>query len=402
MLNDLSLRSPRRLSAAPVIVILSLSVFAGHSSGGSLTPPAGPVVATMKTLDLVEPRIPVSPTTTPGNAGALFVINQPGSYYLTGSITGVAGKSGIVITGGVSLDLNGFSMIGAPGSLDAVTTSGNFFISNSSVRNGTILNWGGQGVGALIDNGVVEDLRIHSCAAGGINAAGAYHTRISRCSVLSCGTEPTYPFGISSGFASIIEECSVRQTNGDGIVASTGASIRNCTSTSNTQDGFEINNQCTVRDCTATSNTGNGFDVSSASTVENCIAASNAHGIFAANSNTLRNNNLTSNTTAGLRCGNDCVVIGNTLDSNGPLGMLVESADSRIEDNNVTDGTTGIKVTSGGNFIARNTVSGATTAWDVVAGNVCLVVQGVSGAAILGSAGGVAPGSTDPNANFTY
>ncbi len=62
-----------------------------------------------------------------------------------------------------------------------------------------------------------------------------------------------------------------------------------------------------------------------------------------------------------------------------------------------------IKDLGANNIIVRNTCSGNTTNnWDVVAGNVCLVVQGVTGAAILGNTGGVAPGSTDPNANFSY
>ena len=55
-----------------------------------------------------------------------------------------------------------------------------------------------------------------------------------------------------------------------------------------------------------------------------------------------------------------------------------------------------------GNFIARNTCSGNTTNWDVVAANACLVVSTPANAAILGDNGGVSPGSTDPNANFTY
>jgi hypothetical protein len=39
----------------------------------------------------------------------------------------------------------------------------------------------------------------------------------------------------------------------------------------------------------------------------------------------------------------------------------------------------------------------------VAIGNVCLVVQAsTNSVAISGNAGGTAPGSTDPNANFTF
>jgi hypothetical protein len=59
-------------------------------------------------------------------------------------------------------------------------------------------------------------------------------------------------------------------------------------------------------------------------------------------------------------------------------------------------------VDSGGNFIARNTCRNNPLNWDVVAGNIILVVVGVNAPAVNGIAGGAAPGSTDPNANFTY
>ncbi len=63
----------------------------------------------------------------------------------------------------------------------------------------------------------------------------------------------------------------------------------------------------------------------------------------------------------------------------------------------------GIQVLVPGNIIVRNTCSGNTTAnWTIAMNNNCLVVEGVNAGAINGNFGGADPGSTDPNANFTY
>ncbi|HRJ49802.1 MAG TPA: hypothetical protein PKU91_04680, partial [Phycisphaerales bacterium] len=82
-------------------------------SAGPLDPPAGPVAGTYKTLTEVEPRIAINAVNTPGGANSLFRITQPGSYYLTGNITGVIGKHGIEIAAsGVTIDLMGFDLQG--------------------------------------------------------------------------------------------------------------------------------------------------------------------------------------------------------------------------------------------------------------------------------------------------
>ena len=106
-------RMSRRATVAAAAVI-GLGFFA---IAGDLTPPAGPVAPTMKTLDEVEPRTAINLTNTPGDADSVYRITASGSYYLTGNITDQADKSGIEIaTSGVSIDLNGFALIGVPGS----------------------------------------------------------------------------------------------------------------------------------------------------------------------------------------------------------------------------------------------------------------------------------------------
>src|SRR5262249_51241586 len=85
---------------------------------GTLTPPGAPA-STKKPLHQLQPRTPVYATHTPGDTDILFKITQPGSYYLTGNVTGVNAKHCVEIaSSGVTLDLNGFDLVGVPGSLD--------------------------------------------------------------------------------------------------------------------------------------------------------------------------------------------------------------------------------------------------------------------------------------------
>src|SRR5690242_20378891 len=92
-------------------------VWAAALVAGPLNPPAGPVASTYKTLNEIEPRTPIGPATTPGDADSVYTITQPGSYFLTGDVAGQAGKHGIEIEAShVSIEFNGFRLLGVPGS----------------------------------------------------------------------------------------------------------------------------------------------------------------------------------------------------------------------------------------------------------------------------------------------
>src|SRR2546423_12078919 len=101
-------------------LISALSLFSVSAfSQGNLTPP-GPPGPTMKKLDEVEPRTNLQATPAPAgvdttNPNYHFVINQPGSYYLSANL-GVTKTNGIQINADVvTLDLNGFQIARASG-----------------------------------------------------------------------------------------------------------------------------------------------------------------------------------------------------------------------------------------------------------------------------------------------
>jgi hypothetical protein len=121
-----------------------LAASAGMLVAGPLTPPAGPVASTYKTLTEVEPRIAVGPATTPGDTANVYRITQPGSYYLAGNLAVSTGKVGIRIeSDGVTLDLNGFSIAGVAGSTVGVACGAHDRIE---VRNGMIRGIDGVGL----------------------------------------------------------------------------------------------------------------------------------------------------------------------------------------------------------------------------------------------------------------
>jgi len=331
--------NPRRAMLAGLGGLAAGAFLASTANAGPLTPPPGPIAPTPGP----EPRIPINSTNTPGNVSPnLFRITAPGSYYLTGNIVGQAGRNGISIeSSGVTLDLMGFNMQGVPGSLDGIrtTTVGFAALWRIVIRNGSVSDWGANGIKTSFRGGSIEAMHVSNNGAWGIHDEFGNSVRISGCTALNNGFEVANGGGIRTRGYSLIHACHAQSNTGTGIQAEDSSTIMDCISYSNSGDGIFADRQCMA----------------------------------------IRNN---------------CII-------NGRAGIQLTTL-SRAEDNMCAFNVVGIRAVSDRNFIARNTCATNSTNWIIAAGNRCLVVNSASAPAINGDAGGQSPGSTNPNANYTY
>lgn len=269
-------------------------VCAAHVDAGDLTPPPGPVGPTGKTLTQVEPRVELSQANTPGNSTAVFVIDEPGSYYLSSNVTAPAGANGIIVfVRDVTIDLNGFTFSAAPGQVakggtgpHGIVFSG--FPRNIEVRNGSFVGWPGSGILASTDGGRYIDLRFENCNAFGIDAAEGFTNTIERCLAFECGDpaeRETGGFRVNRG---VIRDSIARNCVNGFVTRAIGNVIENCFAVgsigtaSGTGDGFRIGGFTSLRDCVASANAGDGFEVADqiSATFEGCDARENLRNGF--------------------------------------------------------------------------------------------------------------------------
>ena len=294
-----------------------LSAILGFNSlalAGDINPPPGPIGPTMKTLTEVEPRVPVQ--SLPGSATAIHVISEPGSYYLTGNITGVTGKNGIEIAAdNISIDLNGFSLLGSAGVVSAIAVLEPHH--SLTVKNGSIA-WQGVAIGGGAtdpDSSLITDLIVQSPNGGGVNVGK--NSTVARCSIIAFGG------GLVVGEGSIVQDCTITAIGSVGINAGQNVRILDCLINKCGNDGIRAGSKCFIRGCTVNNNRRAGIRVS----------------------------------------GDKAVVIGNTCNDNGQglvgHGIFVDgNFGSRVEGNYCAGNDIGIQTTGASEVVIRNLASG--------------------------------------------
>lgn len=338
-------------------LLLLIGMTAALFAQGSLTPPGAPAPM-MKTLQQVEPRIPIS--------GPGFVITNAGSYYVTTNIISTSGNGISIQTNNVTVDLNGF-MLQGPGFSAGVAVSG--ARTNIVVRNGTIRGWG-----------------------AGVSAASAEGSRFEGLHISYNGGT-----GLRVGNFCTIYACHAYTNGGLGLQASTGLHIADCVAAFNGQRGIEGFDTANVRNCTARGNGGDGIAVNSGSLVMDCVTEFNGGNGITIDRGMVRNCAVRGNVLNGIDAFLNCQIIGNHCfqNGNGGDGAGINSGlgGHRIEGNDVAGNDRGIDCNpSTGNLIIRNSAQGNALDYDVVAGNT--IGPTVTSANIAAS--------TNPHANYSY
>jgi hypothetical protein len=160
-------------------------------------------------------------------AGFPVTLTAKGSYILTSNLdVSGADTDAITVQGdSVTLDLRGFEIVGADeGSATGIAIDGDQVV----VRDGTVRDFGGNGVRGLGRSARLEDIRTVSHGASGIElGAGA---QVRRCIAESNGAHGIVVGNIGAGAvdsASSVEDSEMRGNQANGLILFNGDARRN-------------------------------------------------------------------------------------------------------------------------------------------------------------------------------
>ncbi|AQQ09300.1 hypothetical protein L21SP3_01103 [Sedimentisphaera cyanobacteriorum] len=289
------------LACIPIAFVLMV-LYPAVLSAGELEPSSPPSSGTMKTLDEVEPRIPISGSDEPVST---FQIDGSGSYYLTGnrvcSGTGIYLGSGV---GNVTIDLCGYTLSAEDGS----TGTGILMqsCSNVAVLNGTITGFSLRGIAEFNRTGTGKGHKISG--------------------VTISGTGPGYPtFDALSltGSEHLVENCIIRDNSNDGILIMGGGTVRNNTVVNNADKGIVAYNRNIVTGNRCCLNGDSGIVSYGASIIKDNVSCSNdEYGIHTnADGCRIEGNVVSSNQVYGIYASDNCCIKGNTANENGTGGI---------------------------------------------------------------------------------
>jgi hypothetical protein len=381
---------------------------------GQLLPPGGAPGPTMKTLDQVQPRIPIDADHTPGDASNTFIIKRPGSYYLTKNVFTASGDGIRVEASGVTIDLSGFQISGPGGSSAGIVLANNdpIFADNCTIKNGHITGFG-TGLIGTSKGGTVANLTVSGCKSDGIalidsnwqltdcvshdnggsgfniynvlssassatlvrcsafNNAGngisaSNNSALFQCRATANASSAASSFGIVVGVGSAVVDCVVASnattnathtgSTGGGLQAGAGSTIKNCTAQGNSGDGIQVGQYCTLSGCASTGNgtgtTGSGIATDVRADISGCTAVANkGDGIVFSGDSYVLNNHASKNGGAGFHdIGGFSRIDGNVSRENTGMGIQAGGNDTVVRNNSGANGGAAYGPTAGANW----------------------------------------------------
>jgi hypothetical protein len=310
----------------------------------------------MKTLDQVEARTPIDPHKQ--GFSLPFTISHAGSYYLTDNVTASGDTAGLVIASDdVTIDLNGFALIGGGGG----TVAGIYapaFQKNLCVRNGTVRGW----------------------TKGGVRLINARNSRVEKLLV----SNNTNDSGISIQQGSIVVDCAAYNNPNSGIYTSGGSNlVTHCVSSGNGV-GFFASDNSIFSDCVSTYNQLTGIDVGTSVVVRCSVSYNQGIGIYASDSSTVKDCTVTDNKGVGIQAEAKCRIEGNNCVGNG--AGIVAGEGSTVT-NCMTQGNVADGIHAGPSCIIINCSSTKNGSGTTGAGILTDIRASISGCTAIGNKG---------------
>ena len=302
-------------------------------------------------------------------------ISWPASVTLDGTLTCTSpAVNAITIDADhVSLNLNGHSLVG-PG-----TNSGHGVYQPASrhhltVSNGRLLQWRGFEKGGIYAPGRNNQFsRLQLCS----NAFGIYSgpaTAMDQCTAVANTEDGLHvrdsssltgcaawsnAYGIVAGYGSSLADCAARLNSAYGITAEYDSTLQNCSASGNGQYGFRLLDHVTAAHCSASENGTDGICAGIGNVISDCAASQNSSN--------------------GISVEARCLVSGNVCALNDPAGsgagLLARGNDNRIQDNHLTGNGTGLRLAGTNNLAVRNSAFGNSSNYSYLAGNLLGTIQ---------------------------
>ena len=308
----------------------------------------------MKTLDQTEPRIPIG---APG-----YVITNAGSYYLTGNLTSPAGNGITVQADDVSIDLNGFALIGT-GANNGILVSGTR--TNLLVSNGTVRNWG-SAVNAVNGNhSRFERLRVERSLTG---LSGGTNAVVDHCQAFSCSSS-----GINVADGSLVQDCRAEKC-GEGIKVGAHSIVLDCIARGGTLP-ISAGDSCLIQNCTAAQGT-LGIATFANPRIINCVVSDNGStGVQFTDGGTVKDCTIQNNGLGGISCFDNATITGCVISGNGFGGISARDG-CKIKDCQVQDNSSGNGITVGNqSMVTDSAVYQNTGGRGIMASNMCVIAR---------------------------